>query len=129
MKNLRRVLLTGAIALTVSNGAFAQQASPTDQYKQMGSLGALTELCYKSTLIPQAVNTALRGFAAQGPTQTDIAKGLFASYNEAYAATAQNYKIWNGTQQAYGPKQFKCDIQADIDMLKKFEQMILQNIK
>ena len=117
-----------SVCLMSPNTAHAQ-ATPADQYKQMGSLGALTEVCYGSKLIPQAVNNSLKQYAAQGASQTEIAKGLFASYNEAYGIAAQNHKIWNGTQQIYGPKTFNCTIQADIDMLKKFEQMILQYLK
>jgi hypothetical protein len=116
-----------AISLITANTGFAQ-GTPKDQYRQMGSIAAVAETCYGSKEIPVKIQAAVKRAASENPAVVPVLKELTANYNEAYAHALVNMTVWNGASQSYSASPFNCSDESDVELIRKFEATILENL-
>ena len=107
----------------------AQDRTHRDQYRQMGSVAAIAETCYGSTAIAEKLSVLINKVSQQDPSVAPAINLLIDEYNEAYFFAATEMKIWNGGSQSYNSAPFSCEISDDVDMVKKLEETILNNLK
>lgn len=99
----------------------AHAASPLSQYKQFGSVAALAEACLKSEQIPQKLNTALQNTGID----EEMIKTLVGAYNDGYKTAILNNKLWIAEKDVWNKVPFKCTESSDVEMIKKYEAMIV----
>ncbi len=104
------------------------QGTPVDQYKQMGGIAAVAESCYASEAIPQKLKPIVASARDKNPSVAELLQTLVAQYNKSYYKAVLDRRIWNGTKQDYS-KVFNCADKSDVEQIKKFEQLILDNLK
>ena len=116
------------LLLFLSKTIYAQGAA-ADQYKQMGGIAGLTEVCFKTK------NLELTLFKQIGQlfyTQLEMGQmmfGLLYSYFDAKSVAMEKKVIWNGTTQSYNKKQFDCNNAADKKLIKQFEMQLMNGLK
>lgn len=116
-------LLVAALPLT------AQAAgSVSDQYKQMGSIAAVAELCLLSQAVPEALKRATAAAERKDPRVVPLLRQLIEAYNAAYIHAAQHQTIWDGTRQAYSQVPLDCTDTDDRDQLQHFETLIVRQL-
>jgi hypothetical protein len=122
------------LACLASTAAFGPrlvfaQATPADQYKQMGGIAAIAEACYGSKAIPQHLNQTVKAAVNANPQIEGLMKTLLADYNTAYYKSVADHRIWNGSSGNYSQTAFSCASTADVEQIKRFESSILANLK
>ena len=106
-----------------------QGGTPKDQYKQMGSVAAIAEACYGSKAIPEKLGALMKKASAQNPSSVPAINLLIKDYNEAYFFASTEMKVWNGVNQSYSSTPFKCKVSDDVNLIKKLEATILDNLR
>ena len=92
-----------------------------DQYRQMGGVAALAEMCLNQKRLENQLFQSVGMSVFNNPENGRTLFQLMEFYFEGYEAAKQNGVIWNGTQQKYNNKRFSCKSQSDLSILKKFE--------
>lgn len=118
-----------AFLATVLPLAASAAGSLSDQYKQMGSIAAVAELCLQSQAIPEALHRAMAAAERKDPRTAPLLRSLVEDYNAAYRHAAQHQTLWNGTQQAYGQVPLDCTNAEDRAQVQGFETLILQQLR
>jgi hypothetical protein len=129
---ISRTLAPAACALAVLVGANSialGAGSLSDQYKQMGSIAGLAELCYGSRRIPEFINPRIKQLVRTGQLDGDVATVLIAKYHEAYKHAIVEMTVWIGTQQSYGKKPFDCKSGPDVAGIRQMEDIILRGLE
>lgn len=128
---MMRGLISFTAALTAAALSLTAQAagSLNDQYKQMGSIAAVAELCLNSKAIPDALGQAIATAERKDPRAAPLLRSLIEDYNAAYVYAAQHQTIWNGTQQAYSQAPIDCANADDRAQVQGFETLILQQLR
>ena len=114
--------------LLLSKNVYAQ-GSASDQYKQMGGVSGLTEICFKTKNLEL---TLLKQIGQLFYTQPEIGEmifGLLYDFYDAKAVAMEKKIIWNGTAQSYNKKQFNCNNAADKKLIKQFEIQLMNGLK
>ncbi len=127
-KILIKLLPLFVIYLIFSQNVNAQDAA-TNQYKQMGGVTGLTEICYKTKDLEL---TLIRQIGQLFYTQPEMGEMMFAllyAFYDAKAVAMEKKVIWNGTTQSYNKKQFDCNNAADKKLIKQFELQLMNNLK
>ena len=123
-----KIILLFLYFLLSSKNVYAQ-GSADDQYKQMGGIAGLTEVCFKTK------NLELVLFKQIGQlfyTQQEMGQtmfGLLYSYFDAKSVAIEKQVVWNGTTQSYNKKQFDCNNAADKKLIKQFEMQLMNGLK
>ena len=105
------------------------QGEAVDQYKQMGGVSGLTEICFKSKKLEI---TLLKQIGEALYTQPEIGEmlfGLLYSFFDAKGVAMEKKVIWNGTTQSYNKKQFNCKNSEDRKLIKQFETQLINSLK
>ena len=118
-------ILAGLGIMTMSMGSAV--ATPLDDYKFMGSVAAIAEVCYESEKIQQGLVVAVDRVLEESPESGPIFDQLIAIYNEAYYKAVVDAKIWIGSMQKFS-RIFNCSSNKDVAMIKKMEAAILDNL-
>lgn len=127
---MKKLLISIALLSTAVLPLRAQAAgSLSDQYRQMGSVAAVAEICLQSLAIPDALNTAMASAERKDPRAAPLLQPLVEEYNTAYIHAAQHQRLWNGTQQAYSQVPLDCAKAEDRERLRGFETLILQQLR
>ena len=116
------------IILLLSKNVNAQ-GNAVDQYKQIGGVSGLTELCFKSKKLEI---TLLKQIGEALYTQPEVGEMLFEllySFFEAKGVAMEKKVIWNGTSQSYNKKQFDCANSKDKKLIKQFENQLMNGLK
>ena len=116
------------IFLLFSKNIYAQGAA-SDQYKQMGGVTGLTEICFKTKNLEL---TLLKQIGQLFYTQPEIGEmifGLLYDFYDAKAVAMEKKVIWNGTAQSYNKKQFDCKNAGDKKLIKQFEIQLMNGLK
>ena len=116
------------ILSTFSKVLYAQ-GSAVDQYRQMGGIVGLTEVCLKTNNLEIAlfkqVGQVFFSQPQMGLTMTQLLNVYFESKEVAIAKKV----IWNGSTQSYNKKTFSCKNKNDLSLIKNFENQMINSIK
>ena len=129
MKNLLiKLIPVFVICLIFSKNVYAQDAA-TNQYKQMGGISGLTELCYKSKNLELTLIKQIGQLFYTQPEMGEMMFGLLYAFYDAKAVAMEKKVVWNGTTQSYNKKQFDCNNAADKKLIKQFEMQLMNGLK
>ena len=113
---------------TFSKVVYAQ-GSAVDQYRQMGGIVGLTEVCLKTNNLEidlfKQVGQVFFSQPQMGLTMTQLLSVYFESKNVAKAKKV----IWNGSTQSYNEKTFSCSNKNDLNLIKNFENQMINSLK
>ena len=120
-------LFSVLFALSTFSKVVYAQGSAVDQYRQMGGIVGLTELCLKTnnleiTLFKQ-VGEVFFSQPQMGLTMTQLLNVYFESKEVAKAKKL----IWNGSTQSYNKKALSC--KNDLNLIKNFENQMINSLK
>ena len=105
------------------------QGDAVDQYKQMGGVSGLTEICFETKKLEI---TLLKQIGEALYTQPEIGEmlfGLLYAFFEAKEVAMERKVIWNGTSQSFNKKQFDCKNAEDKKLIKQFEMQLMNGLK
>ena len=129
MKNiLVKLVPVFMIFSSISNNVVAQDAA-TNQYKQMGGISGLTELCYKTKNLELTLIKQIGQLFYTQPEMGEMMFGLLYAFYDAKAVAMEKKVVWNGTTQSYNKKQFDCNKAEDKKLIKKFELQLMNGLK
>ena len=114
--------------LFLSKTVYAQ-GSHADQYKQMGGIVGLTEVCFKTKNLELALFKQIGQLFYTQPEMGQMMFGLLYSYFDSKSVAMEKKVIWNGTTQSYNKKQFDCNNAADKKLIKQFEMQLMNGLK
>ena len=105
------------------------QGSAVDQYRQMGGIVGLTEVCLKTNNLEIAlfkqVGQVFFSQPQMGLTMTQLLNVYFESKEVAKAKKV----IWNGSTQSYNKKALSCKNTNDLNLIKNFENQMIDSLK
>ena len=116
------------LVLIASKNVYAQGAA-ADQYKQMGGIAGLTEVCFKTKNLELALFKQVGQLFYTQPEMGQMMFGLLYSYFDAKSVAMEKKVVWNGTTQSYNKKQFDCKNAADKKLIKQFEMQLMNGLK
>ena len=116
------------LVLFLSKNVYAQGAA-ADQYKQMGGIAGLTEVCFKTKNLELALFKQVGQLFYTQPEMGQMMFGLLYSYFDAKSVAMEKKVVWNGTTQSYNKKQFDCNNAADKKLIKQFEMQLMNGLK
>ena len=105
------------------------QGSAEDQYKQMGGIAGLTEVCFKTKNLELALFKQIGQLFYTQPEMGQMMFGLLYSYFDAKSVAMEKKVIWNGTTKSYNNKQFNCNNVSDKKLIKQFEMQLMNGLK
>ena len=114
--------------LFLSKTVYAQGAA-ADQYKQMGGIAGLTEVCFKTKNLELALFKQIGQLFYTQLEMGQMMFGLLYSYFDAKSVAMEKKVVWNGTTQSYNKKQFDCNNAADKKLIKQFEMQLMNGLK
>ena len=114
--------------LFLSKTVYAQGAA-ADQYKQMGGIAGLTEVCFKTKNLELALFKQIGQLFYTQPEMGQMMFGLLYSYFDAKSVAIEKKVVWNGTTQSYNKKQWDCKNAADKKLIKQFEMQFMNGLK
>ena len=83
------------IFLLLSKNVYAQGAA-ADQYKQMGGIVGLTEVCFKTKNLELALFKQIGQLFYTQPEMGEIMFGLLYSYFDSKSVAMEKKIVWNG---------------------------------
>ena len=104
------------------------QGNPEDQYRQMGGVVGLTELCFGSKDLETALFQQVGNVFYSSPEMGRVMFELLYVYFESYEVAKSEKVIWNGTQQAYNTKTFDCS-EENKNLIKSFEEQLMAGLQ
>ena len=116
------------IFLLLSKNVYAQGAA-SDQYKQMGGVTGLTEICFKTKNLELTLLEKIGQLFQAKPEMGETIFGLLYDFYDAKAVAMEKKVIWNGTTQSYNKKQFDCNNASDKKLIKQFEIQMMNGLK
>ena len=114
--------------LFLSKTVYAQGAA-ADQYKQMGGIAGLTEVCFKTKNLELTLFKQIGQLFYTQPEMGQMMFGLLYSYFDAKSVAMEKKVVWNGTTQSYNKKQFDCNNEADKKLIRQFEMQLMNGLK
>ena len=113
---------------TFSKVVYAQ-GSAVDQYKHMGGILGFIEVCLTTNNLEIAlfkqVGQVFFSQPQMGLTMTQLLNVYFESKEVAKAKKV----IWNGSTQAYNKKALSCKNKNDLNLIKNFENQMINSLK
>ena len=116
------------VVLFFSKNVLAQGAA-ADQYKQMGGIAGLTEVCFKTKNLELALFKQIGQLFYTQPEMGEMMFGFLYSYFDSKSVAKEKKVVWNGTTQSYNKKQFDCNNAADKKLIKQFEMQLMNGLK
>ena len=123
-----KILPFFVIFILFSKNVYAQ-GSASDQYKQMGGVTGLTEICFKTKNLELALLKQIGEAFFTQPEMGEMIFGLLYDFYDAKAVAMEKKVIWNGTAQSYNKKQFDCNNAGDKKLIKQFEIQMMNGLK
>ena len=105
------------------------KGSAEDQYKQMGGISGLSEVCFKTKNLELALFKQIGQLFYTQPEMGEMIFGLLYDFYDAKAVAMEKKVIWNGTAQSYNKKQFDCNNAGDKKLIKQFEIQMMNGLK
>ena len=116
------------VFLLVSKNVYAQGAA-SDQYKQMGGVTGLTEICFKTKNLELTLLKQIGQLFYTQPEMGEMVFSLLYDFYDAKTVAMEKKVIWNGAAQSYNKKQFDCKNAADKKLIKQFEMQLMNGLK
>ena len=123
-----KIIIIIFLVLFLSKTVYAQGAA-ADQYKQMGGIAGLTEVCFKTKNLELTLFKQIGQLFYTQPEMGQMMFGLLYSYFDSKSVAMEKKVIWNGTTQSYNKKQFDCNNAADKKLIKQFEMQLMNGLK
>ena len=123
-----KVLPFLVIFFLLSKNVYAQ-GSASDQYKQMGGVTGLTEICFKTKNLELTLLKQIGQAFITQPEMGEMIFGLLYDFYDSKAVAMEKKVIWNGTAQSYNKKQFDCKNAGDKKLIKQFEIQLMNGLK
>ena len=105
------------------------QGTANDQYKQMGGITGLTEMCFKTKNLELTLLKQIGQLFQAQPEMGETIFGLLYDFYDAKDVAMEKKVIWNGTVQSYSKKKFDCNNAADKKLIKQFEIQMMNGLK
>ena len=112
----------------ISKAVYAQ-GSAVDQYRQMGGVVGLTEVCLKTNNLEIALFKQVGQVFFSQPQMGLTMTQLLTVYFESKEVAKAKKVIWNGSTQSYNEKTFSCNNKNDLNLIKNFENQMLSSLK
>ena len=128
LKNFRIILSIFLLVFSLPKILYAQ-GTANDQYKQMGGITGLTEICFKTKNLELTLLKQIGQLFQAQPEMGETIFGLLYDFYDAKAVAMEKKVIWNGTAQSYSKKQFDCNNAADKKLIKQFEIQMMNGLK
>ncbi len=129
IKNILFKIMPLLVSCLIFSNNVNAQGSAEDQYKQMGGVAGLSEVCFKSKNLELALFKQIGQLFYTQPEMGEMMFGLLYSYFDAKSVAVENKVIWNGTTQSYNKKQFDCNNASDTKLIKQFEMQLMNGLK
>ena len=126
MKNL--TIATLLLSMTIISKPLYSQGNPQDQYRQMGGVVGLTEICFGTKDLETVLFQQVGNIFYTSPEMGRVMFELLYVYFESYEVAISEKVIWNGTQQAYNTNTFDCS-EANKTLIKSFEQQLIAGLE
>ena len=111
---------------TFSKVVYAQ-GSAVDQYRQMGGIVGLTEVCLKTNNLEIALFKQVGQVFFSQPQMGLTMTQLLTVYFESKEVAKAKKVIWNGSTQSYNKKALSC--KNDLNLIKNFENQMINSLK
>ena len=122
------IIATLLLCTTIISKPLYSQGNPEDQYRQMGGVVGLTELCFGSKDLETALFQQVGNVFYSSPEMGRVMFELLYVYFESYEVAKSKKVIWNGTQQAYNTKTFDCS-EENKNLIKSFEKQLMAGLQ
>ena len=126
MKNL--IIATLLLCITTISKPLYSQGNPEDQYRQMGGVVGLTEICFGTKDLETVLFQQVGNVFYTSPEMGRVMFELLYVYFESYEVAKSEKVIWNGTQQAYNTNTFDCS-EENKTLIKSFEQQLIAGLE
>ena len=126
MKNL--TIATLLLSMTIISKPLYSQGNPEDQYRQMGGVVGLTEICFGTKDLETVLFQQVGNVFYTSPEMGRVMFELLYVYFESYEVAKSEKVIWNGTQQAYNTNTFDCS-EENKTLIKSFEQQLIAGLE
>ena len=126
MKKL--IIATLLFCMTVISTPLYSQGNPEDQYRQMGGVVGLTEMCFGTKDLETVLFQQVGNVFYSSPEMGRVMFELLYVYFESYEVAKSEKVIWNGTQQAYNTNTFDCS-EENKTLIKSFEQQLIAGLE
>ena len=127
-KNFWIIISFFLLIFSLPKNVYAQGAA-NDQYKQMGGITGLTEICFKTKNLELTLLKQIGQLFQAQPEMGEMIFGLLYDFYDAKTVAMEKKVIWSGTTQSYNKKQFDCNNAADKNLIKKFEIQLMNGLK
>ena len=122
------IIATLLLCTIIISKPLYSQGNPEDQYRQMGGVVGLTELCFGSKDLETALFQQVGNVFYSSPEMGRVMFELLDVYFESYEVAKSEKVIWNGTQQAYNTKTFDCS-EENKNLIKSFEEQLMAGLQ
>ena len=122
------IIATLLLCTIIISKPLYSQGNPEDQYRQMGGVVGLTELCFGSKDLETALFQQVGNVFYSSPEMGRVMFELLYVYFESYEVAKSEKVIWNGTQQAYNTKTFDCS-EENKNLIKSFEEQLMAGLQ
>ena len=129
MKNILIKFIPLFVMCLVSLKNVYAQGAASDQYKQMGGVTGLTEICFKTKNLEITLLKQIGQLFYTQPEMGEMIFGLLYDFYDAKAVAMKKKVIWNGSSQSYNKKQFDCNNAGDKKLIKQFEIQLMNGLK
>ena len=126
MKNF--IIATLLLSITIISKPLYSQGNPEDQYRQMGGVVGLTEICFGTKDLETVLFQQVGNVFYTSPEMGRVMFELLYVYFESYEVAKSKKVIWNGTQQAYNTNTFDCS-EVNKTLIKSFEQQLIARLE
>ena len=114
--------------MTIISIPLYSQGNPEDQYRQMGGVVGLTEICFGTKDLETVLFQQVGNVFYTSPEMGRVMFELLYVYFESYEVAKSEKVIWNGTQQAYNTNTFDCS-EENKTLIKSFEQQLIAGLE
>ena len=116
-----------AFLLVCLRPAFSE-GSAEDQYRQMGGVVGLSELCFGTKNLEVALFEQVGSVFYNNPEMGRLMFELLYAYFDSYEVAKSEQVIWNGTLQAYNTNSFDCSEESK-SLIKAFEEQLINGLQ
>ena len=116
-----------AFLLVCLRPAFSE-GSVEDQYRQMGGVVGLSELCFGTKNLEVALFEQVGSVFYNNPEMGRLMFELLYAYFDAYEVAKSEQVIWNGTLQAYNTNSFDCSEESK-SLIRAFEEQLINGLQ
>ena len=122
------IIATLLLCMTIISKPSYSQGNPEDQYRQMGGVVGLTEICFGTKDLETVLFQQVGNVFYTSPEMGRVMFELLYVYFESYEVAKSEKVIWNGTQQAYNTNTFDCS-EENKTLIKSFEQQLIAGLE